>query len=237
MVLITDNVPSPHTITLRNISLTLAPGTKTLVCGPSGSGKTSLILCLLRMLPITSGHIIIDGIDTSTLLPRSLRKTINVIPQDAFFMPGSLRKNLDPKQSATDNQIKEAGQKVGMWDNIQSSGGLDHEFDVKKWSVGQKQLLALARALLVESKILVLDEAMSSVDHETEKLMQRVIKEEFRKQTVLVVAHWLRFAEWFDRVVVVKEGRVVEEGSFGELVGGEGEFARLYRADGARGNV
>lgn len=152
-------------------------------------------------------------------------------------MPGSLRTNLDPKQLASDNQIKEAVQKVGMWDNIQSGGGLDHEFDAQKWSVGQKQLLALARAVLVESKILVLDEAMSSVDHETEKLMQRVIGEEFRKQTVLVVAHRLRFAEWFDRVVVVKEGRAVEEGSFGELVGGEGEFSRLYRADGTRGKV
>jgi ATP-binding cassette subfamily C (CFTR/MRP) protein 1 len=182
------------------------------------------------MLPISSGHITIDGIDTSILPPRFLRKAINVIPQDAFFMPGSLRTNLDPKRLASNDQIEEAVKKVGMWGKIQSAGGLDHDFDAEKWSVGEKQLLTLARAVLIKSKILVLDEAMSSVDQETETLMQRVVEDNFQAQTVLVVAHRLKFAQWCDGVVVIKEGRVVEKGSFGELVEGEGEFARLYSA-------
>jgi ATP-binding cassette subfamily C (CFTR/MRP) protein 1 len=191
-------------------------------------------MSLLSMLPRVSGHITVDGIDTSSLPPRSLRETINVIPQDAFFMPGSLRTNLDPKQLTSDNEIKNAVTKVGLWNKIQEAGGLEHEFDSEKWSVGQKQLLALARAVLMKCKILVLDEAMSSVDFETEMLMQRIIENEFGDCTVLAVAHRFNFLEWFERVVVVKEGEIVEQGSFKELVEKGGEFARLWRADGRR---
>lgn len=225
---------SPNNPALSNINLEIHPGTKTLICGASGSGKTSLLMSLLQMLPISSGHITIDGINTSNFPPKSIREAINVIPQAAFFMPGSLRTNVDPKQQSSDEKITEAILKVGLWDKVREAGGLDHEFEAEKWSVGQKQLLALARALLAKSTILILDEVTSSVDHETETLMQNIIEKEFNTQTVLVVAHRFRFLEWFDQIVVIKQQRIVEQGSFEELIATNGEFSRLYHADGAR---
>lgn len=191
-------------------------------------------MSLLGMLPITSGQITIDGVDTSTLPPQTIREVMNCIPQEAFFMPGSLRTNLDPKQLASDDDIAEAIKKVGLWNKIRDAGGLSHDFDAEKWSVGQKQLLALARAVLVKSRILVLDEAMSSVDHETEMRMQRIVETEFKDCTVLVVAHRLGFAAWFDRIVVIKNQQIAEQGSFQELLLGNGEFSKLYHASGAR---
>ena len=118
-------------------------------------------MVLLRMIDINDGHVFINGVDLTTIRPTALRSQVNVIPQDPFFMPGTLRFNLDPKQQLTDERIVSAVQKVGLWNKMVTCGGLEATIDSLDWSYGEKQLLALARALTKESQILILDEASS----------------------------------------------------------------------------
>ena len=131
------------------------------ICGRSGSGKTSLILCILKMMSIQEGRIKIDGIDLSTMDHESLRGAINVVPQDPFLMPGTIRFNIDPLGLVADEDVIRALNRVKLWSIVESQGGLDKEMETSAWSAGQKQLLCLARALTRRSKILILDEAMS----------------------------------------------------------------------------
>ncbi|PWY93092.1 multidrug resistance-associated protein [Aspergillus sclerotioniger CBS 115572] len=213
------NTPTP---TLNNISLTIPPGETLAICGPSGSGKTSLIMSLLGMIDIHEGRVTIDGRDLTSFDPRDIRSRVTVIPQDPFFMPGTVRFNLDPHGNASDEVIESALRKVGL------VAGLDSELKADDWSGGERQLLALARALVNPSRVLVLDEAMSSVDGETERLMQEVIEREFAgRTTVIAVMHRLRYVERYDRVVLLKRGEVVECDTPSRLLGRESEFRRL----------
>lgn len=161
----TTNSPDTEPI-LKNLTINIKPGERIAVCGPSGSGKTSLIMALLRMIQIQEGQVTINGTDLSTVDPTSIRSQINVIPQDPFFMPGTLRFNLDPKGALPDESIVSAIQKVGLWNRVSMNGGLDATIDTLDWSYGEKQLLALARALAVkDNHILILDEATSRYVH------------------------------------------------------------------------
>jgi len=146
---------------LKNISLILRPEEKVAVCGPLGSGKTSFIMAILRMLEIREGSIRISNTDISNVPRNLLRSTINVIPQEPLLLPATIRFNIDPQGVATDDRIEYALRKVGMWQHVVSSGGLDAELEVQHWSVGQKQLFELARAIIAQSHILILDEATS----------------------------------------------------------------------------
>ncbi|PYI04583.1 multidrug resistance-associated protein [Aspergillus sclerotiicarbonarius CBS 121057] len=217
---------------LKNISINIQPGERIAVCGPSGSGKTSLIMALLRMIQIQDGHVSIDGVDLSTIDHTSIRSQINVIPQDPFFMPGTLRFNLDPKGALPDENIISAIQKVGLWSRVAMNGGLDATIDTLDWSFGERQLLALARVLAVrDNHILVLDEATSSVDRETESLMYEIIAKECAKQTVIAVVHRLGHIDWFDRVAVLQQGEVMEFDSPRTLLERQDSaFKRLYTA-------
>lgn len=154
---------------LNELSLRIRPGEKVAICGPSGSGKTSLILGLLQMIDLREGGITIDGADLSTLTCGAVRSRINVVPQEPFFMPGSLRFNLDRglnQDKVSDTCLIQVLETVGLWKKVSgyhttTSEALDQPLSISDWSMGERQLFALARALVTQSPILVLDEATS----------------------------------------------------------------------------
>jgi len=211
---------------LHNISLEIQPGEKIAICGRTGSGKTSLLLSLFRLLELDSGAIHIDGISIAEIPTNQLRSRLNAIPQNPTLFPGSTRFNLTPPSvpKADDQTIVSALQKVELWDIISESGGLDVDMSSVSLSQGQKQLVCLARAIIRkdQGKLLVLDEAMSSVDQHTEELMMKVVQEEFAEHTVISVVHRLNTITAFDRVFVLDAGEIVEVGRPSTLLENEG---------------
>jgi ATP-binding cassette, subfamily C (CFTR/MRP), member 1 len=194
----------------------------------SFSGKSSLILALFRMLELNSGTILIDGFDLSSIPRNDIRSHLNAIPQDPYFVAGSIRLNLDPYSASTDALIISALRKVQLLNTITSNGGLDAKLDPDSLSHGQRQLFCLARAVLRKSKIVVLDEVTSSVDRKTDELMQKIIKEEFKECTIIAVAHRLDTILDFDRIAVLGRGRLVECDSPATLLATESAFKELY---------
>ncbi|KAH8689094.1 putative multidrug resistance-associated protein [Talaromyces proteolyticus] len=215
---------------LKKVSLTIEPGQKVAICGTSGSGKTSLILSLLQMIDLQFGKIFIDGIDLATLDRDDIRGRISVIPQEPFFIPGSLKFNLDPHNRVSNEIIESSLNKVGLWARVKADGGLKMAFIASDWSVGERQLFALARALALRSPILILDEATSSVDWETEATMQQIIDKEFAAKTVIAVVHRLRFISQYDKVALLKSGELMEYGGPQDLLNMNSEFKKLHES-------
>ncbi|KAK5989321.1 ABC multidrug transporter B [Cladobotryum mycophilum] len=220
---------SPLEPVLKNISVSINDGEKVAICGRTGSGKSSLISTLLRMLEVDSGTMTIDGIDISTLPRQEIRSRLNTLPQEPFFLEGSVRENLDPAESASDERMVEVLRNVGLWEQFESNDGLDGDMDEEMLSHGQRQLFCLARAVIKPGKILIMDEATSSVDSETDDLMQEIIRKEFRGRTVISIAHKLQTILDFDRVILLQKGQIIEIGSPRELLESEeSAFRALY---------
>lgn len=182
------------------------------------SGKRSVLGTVLHLLETNSGCIIIDGIDLTTIPPETIRERLVTIPQENLTLTGSLRFNVDPTNSHLDSSIIAALERVGLWSLLKERGGLEAEITYCGLSSGQQQLLALSRAMLRKGKILLLDEPTSNVDSETDTTMQRILKEEFRDCTVLMVAHRLDSIMGFDAVAVVDKGKLIEVGPPEELI-------------------
>ncbi|KAK7744423.1 hypothetical protein SLS62_010147 [Diatrype stigma] len=211
----------------EDVSLIIEGGKKVAICGRSGSGKSSIIMALARMLELTSGSITIDGLDLSTMRRSEVRSRLNIIPQEPYFCYRKLSDNLDPSGNAASESMRAALEKVQLLDVVESSGGLESDLDVETLSQGQKQLLALARAMLRPSKILVLDEATSNVDKHTATIMQRILRTEFQGQTIIAVAHQLNTIIDFDHVAVMDAGKMVESGKPSDLLAVDSIFKRL----------
>lgn len=192
------------------------------------SGKSSLLLVLLRLLDMDSGTIFIDGIDLQVLPREVIRNRLICIPQDAFIRTDTtLRLNIDPSSSLPESILISALSKVGLWELISSRGGLDEPVKSQPLSQGQQQLFCLARAMVRKSKILVLDEATSNIDLETERRIQKVVREEFIKCTVVTVAHRMETIAESDVVIVLDKGRVVGIGKPAELLSRDSYFKKL----------
>ena len=214
---------------ISNISIQVAAGQKLALCGRTGrfvskhrvdfadtqSGKSTFVAALLRLLDTSHGTISIDGIEVSSVRPDVIRQSLITLPQDALHIPGSIRLNLDPTGEASDTMLHDALERVNISDHV-SSIGLDGEMPNGFLSHGQRQLLALARAVvkkrLYDGKVLILDEATSSVDIESDAVMQRVVREEFADCTIIAVVHRVNTIMDFDTVAVLDHGRVVEVG-------------------------
>ena len=192
------------------------------------SGKSSLLSVLLRILDMGRGTITIDGIDLPVIPREIIRSRIVTIPQDPFILSGSVRLNADPTSSTSDESIIIALNKVGLWPIISERGGLDAEMTANPLSQGEQQIFCLARAMLkTQGRILVLDEATSNVDAETDQLMQKLIREEFKGYTIITVTHRLDTILDSDRIVVLEAGRVVEVGPPSELLSRQSGFREL----------
>ena len=171
---------------------------------------------------------LIDDIDLSTIPRQEIRARLNAISQDPYFIAGTIRLNLDPYASSNDTALISALQKVQLYDTIMANGGLDADLDIDSLSHGQRQLFCLARAMLRKGKIIVLDEATSSVDRKTDELMQRIIREEFKDHTVIAVAHRLETILDFDRIAVLDRGMLKECDTPKNLLASKTAFRELY---------
>lgn len=235
---------------LDGVALSIRPGEKVGICGRTGSGKSTLLLALLRLLPSTRGAVVVDGVDLATLPRDTVRSRLIAVSQDLFFLPGTTRQNLYPYGNSNggadddDARLEAVLRRVGLWDAVSEAGGLGAEFDEARLSHGQRQLFSLARALLRRKSgdggggVVLLDEATSSVDAETDALVQRVVREDFASHTVVSVAHRLETIVDFDRVVVLEKGCVAEEGCPPELLARPGSrFRELWEASRRAGRV
>ncbi|CVL11312.1 related to multidrug resistance-associated protein [Fusarium proliferatum] len=199
---------------LRDVSLVIEAGQKVCVCGRTGSGKSSFMLSILRLLELQSGSIQIDDKDLASIPRQHIRSQITTIPQDPVNLSGTVRQNLDPEALIqADEMLIEALKKTTLWATIDTRGGLDADLSELGFSVGQRQLFCLARALLSHSKIVLLDEPTSSVDNATDKDVRHIIREVMQGRTVIEVTHRLDYVTDFDLAVVMKDGRVIETGN------------------------
>ena len=217
----------------HDFSLAIKPGEKIGLVGASGSGKTTLTKLLLRFADIDSGKITIDGQDISEVTQASLRAKIAYVPQEPLLFHRSVRENIAyGRPDATDAEIEEAAKKAGAYDFIV---GLKDGFDTMvgergiKLSGGQRQRVAIARAILKDAPILVLDEATSALDSESEALIQKSLETLMENRTSIVIAHRLSTIAKLDRIIVLKDGKIVEDGSHDELINKKrGVYAKLW---------
>lgn len=206
---------------MNNLTFTIQPGEKVGIIGRTGSGKSSLTLALFRMIERTSGSIRIDGIDIENLAALELRSRLTIIPQDPFVFSGTIRANLDPFDQYSDESIWKALEHSHLKSHVDSlPGGISFELTESgdNLSVGQRQLVCLARALLRKTKVLILDEATAAIDFETDELIQKTIRTEFAECTILTIAHRLNTIIDYDRILLLDDGRLVEFASPRQLL-------------------
>lgn len=197
---------------LKGVSFETRPMEKIGIAGRTGAGKSSIIAALFRLAELTSGSICIDSVNIQRISLATLRSRMFCIPQDPFLFSGTIRDNLDPLGEFRDNEIWSALNKVNLVVVVNKLGGLDKKVDNGgvNFSVGQKQLICLARAILHNAKILCIDEATANVDHDTDRQIQLTLRSAFRKSTVLTIAHRIQTILDSDRVLVMDDGQVVE---------------------------
>ncbi|KAH8204385.1 hypothetical protein TruAng_001436 [Truncatella angustata] len=214
---------------ITNMSIQIKDGEKIGICGRSGSGKSSTLLALLHLIN-PNGAIIVDGLDILRIPRETLRERLTAVPQDPVFLAGTVRLNCDPYSNSSDESITEALRTVHLWDVVEARGGLDTDLNDDFFSKGQQQLFSLARALLNHGKIIVMDEASSSLDAESERLMMSIVKSKFKNATVLSVAHRLDTITDFDRVIVLDSGKIIEGGPPKDLLARPSVFRALYES-------
>jgi ATP-binding cassette subfamily B protein len=218
---------------LRNVSFRVEPGETVALVGPTGSGKTSTMALVHRFYDVWSGQVLVGGHDVRDLAQASLGRHIAMVLQDPFLFTGTVLENIRyATTSATRDQVIAAARAVGAHDFIMRlPQGYETPLEQRggNLSLGQRQLISFARALVADSRILVLDEATASVDSYTERLIQAALARLLEEHTGLVIAHRLATVRHADRIIVLQDGRVVETGSHGELMRARGLYARLYR--------
>nr|MBQ8890290.1 ABC transporter ATP-binding protein [Clostridia bacterium] len=224
---------------IENLNLHVSPGEKVAIVGPTGGGKTTIVNILMRFYDPISGKVLVDGRDICTMNRTDVRKMFGMVLQDTMLFSGSVYDNIAyGKQDATRDEVISAARKAHIDSFIDSlPNGYETEIneDSTNISAGQKQLLTIARAYLSDRPILILDEATSNVDTRTELLIQETMDELMRGRTAFVIAHRLSTIENADVILVVDNGRIVEQGSHAELLSQNGLYSRIYNSQYPKG--
>ncbi|KZT36273.1 P-loop containing nucleoside triphosphate hydrolase protein [Sistotremastrum suecicum HHB10207 ss-3] len=231
---------------LKNISFHLQSGQRMGIVGRTGAGKSTIALALLRAIP-TTGSVVFDGVDVSDLNLSALRSNVTIIPQHPELLAGTIRENLDPFNEHDDATLNDVLRSSGLYHTQDEEGGIGLDTDVSSGgtnlSQGQRQILALARAILRRSKLVLLDEATAAIDHRTDQAIQESLRTEFKDTTVITIAHRLQTIMDSDKIMVLDAGEVVEldtplallskkEGFFKGLVDGSPDRNQLYSSAG-----
>ena len=229
---VTFTYEDTHIVALKNISFTINQGETVAILGKTGSGKSTILDLIARLYDIDSGEILIDGVPIKEVNLNSLRKAIGAVPQDAFLFSDTIRNNIKfGKEDSTDEEIFEVAKKAVVHDNIM---GFNKQYDTIlgergiTLSGGQKQRVSIARAILKNPKIYLFDDCLSAVDTETEEEILSQLKKESKDKTTLIVSHRVSSAKNADRILVLDDGRLLQEGTHEELNSQEGYYKELY---------
>ena len=223
----------PDKDVLHDINLTVKPGETVAIAGQTGSGKSSLVSLTARFYEVEKGAVTVDGHDVRSVTQQSLRKQIGIVPQDPILFSGTIEENIKyGKPDASHDKVIEVAKMVGAHSFISR---LEKGYDTAvgqrgvNLSAGQRQLICLARAILADPRILILDEATSSVDTNTERIMQRALRKVTKGRTCLTIAHRLSTVTGADRIIILEQGKIVEEGSHKELMAKQGLYYKMYQ--------
>ena len=228
---------------LRGVDMHIPAGHTVALVGPTGAGKTTIVSLLMRFYDVTEGRILLDGVDIRDITLDSLTMQMAVVPQEPYLFSGTVRENIRYNRTgASDEDVVRAAEAVGAHDFItKMENGYDTLLQERggNLSVGQRQLISFARALVADPRVLLLDEATANIDTYTETLIQRALDELLRDRTAIVIAHRLSTIRNADSIIVLDHGQIVEQGRHTELAAGGGLYARLYSysAEGSDANL
>jgi len=217
---------------IHDFSLTVEPGMKVAIVGPTGAGKTTLANLLMRFYDPDSGRILIDGVPTTEIRRSAVHDAFSMVLQDSWIFRGSVRDNVVyTSDDVSDERVWEVLKAVGIDEYVESIGGLEAELrDVDTLSAGQRQQISIARAIVRDSPMIILDEATSSVDTGTEKKIQKAMGALTAERTSFIIAHRLTTIREADVILVMNDGRLVEKGTHESLLRADGFYASLYRS-------
>ena len=215
-------------LALNDINITINPGEKIGIIGRTGSGKSSLTLSLFRIIEAFKGNIKIDNCDIRDIPLKKLRRSLSIVPQEPFLLEGTLKTNLDPLHLYSDSELDDILKNVKLYEMLEHDNANKHtklngiDTEIKEYgnnlSFGCRQLLCVARAFLRKSKVIILDEATSSVDQKTEDIISGAVETMFKDSTVIIIAHRINTVKKCDRIIVMDDGKIVEVGKPDELI-------------------